>query len=256
VEDLPGRVALEASDDLAPGFAFLGIGAPTAPPTERPLRKTSGSPKCGGSTTAAAIRRHRNLAAFPSFPARTACGGAPLTWHDLRNQPGDASSGSASGERHFSIETSPVTPTPYIVRTNKTVGQEPFPAGSRIATHHMMRHRKHVTYGASPNNRRSKLACRGIMQSFGHPERQTSVTSVRSTATARATQSASSSHTRTGRSPEVGARYGAADTEVILHLPVDDEVHKAHGRRDHRGNCPSQVTHRDPLTEQPIDATR
>lgn len=38
-------------------------------------------------------------------------------------------------ERHFSVKISPVTPTPHIMRTHKTAGQEPFAAGSRMATH-------------------------------------------------------------------------------------------------------------------------
>ncbi len=38
-------------------------------------------------------------------------------------------------KRHFSVKISPVTPTPHIMRTDKTAGQEPFAAGSRMATH-------------------------------------------------------------------------------------------------------------------------
>lgn len=35
----------------------------------------------------------------------------------------------------MSVKTPPVTPTPHIMRTGKTAGQEPFATGSRIATH-------------------------------------------------------------------------------------------------------------------------
>ncbi len=38
-------------------------------------------------------------------------------------------------ERHFSVRISPVTPTPHIMCTHKTAGQEPLAAGSRMATH-------------------------------------------------------------------------------------------------------------------------
>ncbi|GAB2901736.1 hypothetical protein GCM10027074_78570 [Streptomyces deserti] len=48
--------------------------------------------------------------------------------------PGDPASNERH-ERHFSVKISPVTPTPHIMRTHKTAGQEPFTAGSRIATH-------------------------------------------------------------------------------------------------------------------------
>lgn len=34
-----------------------------------------------------------------------------------------------------SVKISPVTPTPHTMRTRKAAGQEPFAAGSRIATH-------------------------------------------------------------------------------------------------------------------------
>lgn len=62
----------------------------------------------------------------------------PLTGPDLPNRSPDIPSERASNERHerhFSVEISPVTPTPNIMRTRKTAGQEPFAAGSRIATH-------------------------------------------------------------------------------------------------------------------------
>jgi hypothetical protein len=39
---------------------------------------------------------------------------------------------SPDNERHFSVKT---TPTPRIMRTDTTAGQEPFTAGSWIATH-------------------------------------------------------------------------------------------------------------------------
>lgn len=38
-------------------------------------------------------------------------------------------------ERHFSVKISPVTPTPHIMRTENTAGQEPFVTRLRIATH-------------------------------------------------------------------------------------------------------------------------
>ncbi len=42
---------------------------------------------------------------------------------------------SHQNERHFSVEISPVTPTPHIMRTHKPAGQEPSATLSRMQTH-------------------------------------------------------------------------------------------------------------------------
>lgn len=64
--------------------------------------------------------------------------GLRRTCPDLPPEPPDTPSERASNERHerpFSVKISPVTPTSHIMRTSKTAGQEPFAAGSRMATH-------------------------------------------------------------------------------------------------------------------------
>jgi hypothetical protein len=58
--------------------------------------------------------------------------------HDQPKNAPDTPSERASNERHerhFSVKISPVTPTPHIMRTLKTAGQDPLAAGSRMATH-------------------------------------------------------------------------------------------------------------------------
>lgn len=93
------------------------------------------------------------------------------TGPDLPTPP-DTPSERASNERHerhFSVKISPVTPTPHIMRTDKTAGQEPFAAGSRMATHstwcviakHVERKRVVVAAGQHPTADilGKKLAC-------------------------------------------------------------------------------------------------
>jgi hypothetical protein len=82
--------------------------------------------------------RVRNTLSSTSSPGQDLCHPSPFGCPDQPSNTPDTPSERASNERHerhFSVRISPVTPTPHIMRTHKTAGQEPFAAGSSTATH-------------------------------------------------------------------------------------------------------------------------
>jgi hypothetical protein len=85
----------------------------------------------------------------------------------------------ASNERHFSVKIWPVTPTPNIMRIHKTAGQEPFAAGSRMATHSTSCVIGKVSAWTQALKQQVREAFGSRMRASGRPERQMSVTAVR-----------------------------------------------------------------------------
>ncbi len=127
---------------------FLGLPAPSAGTNVKQLKDHS---RRSATISHSSRRSPRLLVSSGTSTQRESVGPHPaspalvapatlttLTRFDLPDKAPDIPSERASNERHerhFSVKISPVTPTPHIMRTRKTAGQEPFPAGSRIATH-------------------------------------------------------------------------------------------------------------------------